>query len=31
VLSHKLNGHGQATLTAPEVIAIATTLAGWAR
>jgi hypothetical protein len=29
VLSHKLNGHGSAVLTVPEVIGIATTLAGW--
>lgn len=29
VLSHKLNGHGRALLTAPEAIRIVTTLAGW--
>jgi predicted ATPase len=29
VLSHKLNGHGRAMLTAPEAIRIVTTLAGW--
>jgi predicted ATPase len=29
VLSHKLNGHGRAVLTAPEAIRIVTTLAGW--
>src|SRR5262245_12156570 len=29
VLSHKLNGHGQAVLTTPEAIRIVTTLAGW--
>ena len=29
VLSHKLNGHGRAILTVPEVIAIVTTLAQW--
>jgi hypothetical protein len=29
VLSHKLNGRGSALLTVPEVIGIATTLAGW--
>jgi predicted ATPase len=29
VLSHKLNGRDNAVLTTPEVIAIATTLAGW--
>ena len=29
VLSHKLNGRDNAVLTAPDVIGIATTLAGW--
>src|SRR5215472_8751482 len=29
VLSHKLNGHGQAMLSTREVVAIATTLADW--
>src|SRR5262249_21773123 len=29
VLSHKLNGHGQAVLTTPEAIRIVTTLAAW--
>ncbi len=29
VLSHKLNGHGQATLTTREVVGIVTTLADW--
>ena len=29
VLSHKLNGHGQAMLTRPEVLGIVTTLADW--
>jgi predicted ATPase len=29
VLSHKLNGHGRALLTAPEAIRIVTTLAEW--
>ena len=29
VLSHKLNGSDNATLTAPDVIGIVTTLAGW--
>ena len=29
VLSHKLHGHDKAVLTAPDVIGIATTLAGW--
>jgi predicted ATPase len=29
VLSHKLNRHGRAVLTAPEAIRIVTTLAGW--
>ena len=28
-LSRKLNGHGQAVLTGPEVVALATTLAAW--
>src|SRR4051794_5470405 len=29
VLSHKLNGHGRAVLTVPEVVGIVTALAGW--
>ena len=29
VLSHKLNGHGQAMLTRPEALGIVTTLADW--
>lgn len=31
VLSHKLHGRDNAVLTTPDVIGIATTLAGWAR
>src|ERR1700749_116243 len=31
VLCRKLNGHGQAVLTGPEVVALATPLAAWWR